>query len=756
MDYKEIIDKLVRELSYRVGVPNIHNKEHQSIMSEILSEWGEYEVKQTIFEFLTNEDETEGPDKDYSHIGNGFYVKKGDEEKDGAQKYKKDDSGNIKPVSDKEYDGEKAKQGKDGEEAAKDSPQNQQGGDGTSPEEEKQKQDSIKKTYSTPSQKAQREKEKEIADKIQKDKEDSKPEEKKSTPQSQPNVLKREKNKSLGEVNTEFYEQDIDISDEEYEKNKPESNSDTPVKLPEDVFGSPSKVPKKYIKLMERLVNARLVNSTTPPMTSMIGGSGAGKIQAQAGEVMSMVFSTLDDEQFEQVVSIIESHNEKLEQKKADGSSYKPPRYKKGQEPILDAGWVNSSKAVRAGIRQRYDAEFGEGNWEVENGAWDLGDEVEAMGMENYSQNKGFSTDMYLRVKNKQTGESKLDEVSLKKDLDIFLSQPSVSAVGTWALSEEESKELEQIQQRRAELKANKENTRGEGKKEDEKLKKREQELKEEGMNRVPDSASPKVFNEKMRNSNIEFYNNVSLQQLTLMNSIDDSPEGIAKLSKALNQDKKYTAAFVKVLKGLTHPINRDELRDKMIEAGFKKQKTTSMYLDKFSTMMMRTGKFLGDEESEKELEKHLKIGKDFNKAFVENMVNEPYKSGMMNTVREKFPLKSLLEGEEKMSLGGVNADPKVLERIFGTTNYDEIEENLTIDGPDEKGDYQLVFEVETSGEKIPLSTVAPRQRGLGYEPAVNLEMNLHPAMKEKLYCANVAEGRDFPEKEEYSKKYTC
>jgi len=55
MDYKQIIDKLVRELSFRVGVPNIHNKEHQSIMSEILSEWGEYDVKQTIFEFLTEE-----------------------------------------------------------------------------------------------------------------------------------------------------------------------------------------------------------------------------------------------------------------------------------------------------------------------------------------------------------------------------------------------------------------------------------------------------------------------------------------------------------------------------------------------------------------------------------------------------------------------------------------------------------------------------------------------------------------------------
>ena len=59
MDYKEIIDKLVRELSYRVGIPNIHNKEHQSIMSEILSEWGEYDVKQTIFEFLTEKDKKE-------------------------------------------------------------------------------------------------------------------------------------------------------------------------------------------------------------------------------------------------------------------------------------------------------------------------------------------------------------------------------------------------------------------------------------------------------------------------------------------------------------------------------------------------------------------------------------------------------------------------------------------------------------------------------------------------------------------------
>ena len=54
MDYTQLIDKLLRELNTRVGIVDIYNKDQQSIMSEILSDWGEFEAKQTIFEFLTN------------------------------------------------------------------------------------------------------------------------------------------------------------------------------------------------------------------------------------------------------------------------------------------------------------------------------------------------------------------------------------------------------------------------------------------------------------------------------------------------------------------------------------------------------------------------------------------------------------------------------------------------------------------------------------------------------------------------------
>lgn len=134
MEYSKLIDELLNELSYRVGIVDLKNKTHQSVISEILTEWGEYEAKSIILDFLNEvgktpeknkpKSETEGEDANYTHIGKGIYVKKGDEEKDGVQKFKKDDTGSLKPISDDEYNKEKAEQGKEGEDAAQNTPQN--------------------------------------------------------------------------------------------------------------------------------------------------------------------------------------------------------------------------------------------------------------------------------------------------------------------------------------------------------------------------------------------------------------------------------------------------------------------------------------------------------------------------------------------------------------------------------------------------------------------------------------------------------
>ena len=100
MDYKQLIDELLQELSYRVGIVDIYNKEHQSIMSEILSEWGEIEAKETIFNFL-NEEEPNKNDDRYVSIGFGRFKLKGKEGEDDPT-YEKDEKGNYIKISDDE------------------------------------------------------------------------------------------------------------------------------------------------------------------------------------------------------------------------------------------------------------------------------------------------------------------------------------------------------------------------------------------------------------------------------------------------------------------------------------------------------------------------------------------------------------------------------------------------------------------------------------------------------------------------------
>ena len=133
MNYIKLIDKLVHELSFRVGIPNVKDKEQQSIMSEILSEWGNLDEKKIIMEFLTNEADSKKKFDGYTHIGAGSYVKDSQVDNDGkakagAQKYKSDGK-SLTAMSDDEYDKIKGNQGEKGKEAAADSDQNQQGGE---------------------------------------------------------------------------------------------------------------------------------------------------------------------------------------------------------------------------------------------------------------------------------------------------------------------------------------------------------------------------------------------------------------------------------------------------------------------------------------------------------------------------------------------------------------------------------------------------------------------------------------------------
>ena len=107
MHHTKLIHNLIEELSYRVGVPNIYNKEHQSIMSEILTEWGEIESKHIIFEFLNEaEPEKSSEDEKYKNTGGSGYAQAQDYDKWKAnpkgdfEKFTKTPSGKYEPRKD--------------------------------------------------------------------------------------------------------------------------------------------------------------------------------------------------------------------------------------------------------------------------------------------------------------------------------------------------------------------------------------------------------------------------------------------------------------------------------------------------------------------------------------------------------------------------------------------------------------------------------------------------------------------------------
>jgi hypothetical protein len=118
MDYKELIHRLINELSFRVGVPDLKDKEQQTIISEILSDWGNLDEKKIIMEFLTEaEPEKSAEDEKYKNTGGSGYVKSSEydkwkqDPKGDFEKFTKTPSGKYIPqVDDGGEDGKEEKE----------------------------------------------------------------------------------------------------------------------------------------------------------------------------------------------------------------------------------------------------------------------------------------------------------------------------------------------------------------------------------------------------------------------------------------------------------------------------------------------------------------------------------------------------------------------------------------------------------------------------------------------------------------------
>ena len=469
-------------------------------------------------------------------------------------------------------------------------------------------------------------------EKVKQDKEEPSTEKK-----VQSNGYSGDKDKSLKQGNpnqTEEYGRDLEPDDDGFnERNKKDANPTPPPPISLDGIVENPKFPKRYLKVLERMTNTKVsTRSKKWSHFSDIEG-GAGRISAQAGELLTMMGSSMSDEEFEQLTNTLLEHEQKLIDEN--------PELKKEGKRIVTKSWINAAKQSRKAIKDRLVKQYGEGT-EIVASAWDVKNEVEAMGLSDYDKNKGFSTDMYVKVK-KPDGEEVLDEVSLKKSTKVNFLNSSAGKFEEW---------------------------------DDE----------------LPDEINQTVYRNKQRKRNIDFINN--------------NREAVDKF---LNSSEGESVRKLMETKGLTlEEALEGNSRDKQ-------------------NVLWKTIKGLkeqGNESADAIVEQDNKEHSE----FVENAVtaiteNPKLKEGMLNDIRQEFPLKAVSDGEETMAIGPNSLDKETMKAIFGTDNYDEIKENLVA----EPGPPPFIgYNVAASGEVFPVAQIGIREDGRGYGGQIKFEMILH------------------------------
>jgi len=228
--------------------------------------------------------------------------------------------------------------------------------------------------------------------------------------------------KKIDTLDTEDFQREIEPDQESFDKKNKKfaiPEPPPPYKIP-DSISSNAKFPRKYVAALERMINTK--NSGDAQKWSHYSdlAGGAGQISAQAGELMAMMGSAMSDEEFNDFANSINSHIDEQVKNNKD--------LKTDGKRVVTKSWVKAAKGNREAILNRIKKDYPDS--EVVAAAWDTKADVEALGLENYEDNKGFSTDMYLKVKTKD-GEI-LDEVSLKKDVNVNFLNSGTGKFSEW------------------------------------------------------------------------------------------------------------------------------------------------------------------------------------------------------------------------------------------------------------------------------------------------------------------------------------
>ena len=234
------------------------------------------------------------------------------------------------------------------------------------------------------------------------------------------------KDKTLSNIDTlksEEFNKPLTPTDDEFnKKNKKIANPipPQPYEFPNDIVKNP-KFPKKYLKALERMMNTIPTGDGTKWFHYSDAPGGAGQISAQAGELMTMMGASMTDDEFKKLTNSLLEHESALVKNN--------PKLKNENSRIITKSWITAAQNNRTAILNNLKNEFPDS--EIIATAWDTKNDVESLGMKDYKKNKGFSTDMYIKVKTKD-GKEILKEVSLKKSTLVNFLNSGAGMFSEW------------------------------------------------------------------------------------------------------------------------------------------------------------------------------------------------------------------------------------------------------------------------------------------------------------------------------------
>lgn len=516
------------------------------------------------------------------------------------------------------------------------------------------------------------------------------------------------------------------------------------VKLFEELQIDSSRFPSKYIRVLDRMINTK--NGSKLSVSDFIGGAGAGQLKSQAGEIFTMVLTTIDDD---------EKANELANVLKETLSK------RSNSDNILEASWVDAALANRRAAYDHIRETYGP-NAKIEMGCWDVREEVEGLGLGNYTEDKGYSTDAYFLVSSIPDIQDKiLVEASLKKDGDTYFynggtgdimrprcvnlnpKEPKGCSELGWGLTEDDiSPELNPnnfgSRQTKLYIDANDsliESADGMFDRLDEELNDIEENYnnnEEEIENLKSKGKRNRTDNENQRLIDLE------QEQIKIRARKKEIEEGMGEegILRTLND-----AAFKKILDEFVPPIedvtkeNMDEVVEKILRLHsdpehFRQETGERLKKSPALAKINKVAKYVAELSPEgsdarkmwdKLKEEHLQYGKDLAQEILDN---EKLSNGLSELLRDEFPIKSCIMGEEVMLIGDTRLNKKAAMEIFGTDDYEKIRENFEIQQDGEN--VSIVYKAKGTGEYISIAKLQIRQKGVGYKYPPSFNMGIH------------------------------